>query len=372
MSVRTGLATLAAAGAVAAACAGGAWADSGTVTAVCGVGGQAQPPPCDSEWYTSPVSVVWNISGTPGQTPLGCQDAVYNTDQVTPLACAVSWVGGATTTLSFTLHIELSSPTATATPDRAPDVNGWYNHPVTVTLAGSAFSGVAVGACTAPQIYGGPATTSTALAGTCTDNAGKVASASFPFRYDATPPSLTVTSQPADRLAGLTWRASAGPAPLASVQIARHPGLERAASSVLYSGDETSYQDRQVRNGTAYTYTITATDQAGNITQRTVKVTPGIRLLSPASGARLKNPPTLRWTAIPKANYYNVQLFRGSKILSAWPTTANLKLSRSWRFGGKRHRLAPGRYHWYVWPGYGPQRNAHYGHAVGHATFVIR
>jgi hypothetical protein len=371
MNVRRVFAVVVAAAAIAAAVAGGAWADSGTVTAVCGVGGQAQPPPCDSEWYTSPVSVVWNISGTPAQTPSGCQDAVYNTDQVTPLACAVSWLGGATTTLSFTLHVELSTPTATATPDRPPDVNGWYNHPVAVSLAGTAFSGIA--SCTPVQTYGGPATSSTALAGTCTDNAGKVANASFPFRYDATPPGLTVTSEPADRLAGLSWHASAGPAPLAWVQVTRKPGLKRAASSVLYTGDaQTGYQDHQVRNGTSYTYMITAADQAGNVTQRTVKIRPGVRLLAPASGARLKNPPTLRWTAIPTASYYNVQLFRGSKILSAWPTRASLKLARSWSFGGRRHRLAPGRYHWYVWPGYGPQRNAHYGHAVGNATFVIR
>ena len=127
-----------------------------------------------------------------------------------------------------------------------------------------------------------------------------------------------------------------------------------------------------MRNGTAYTYTITAADQAGNVTQRTVTVTPGIRLLAPRPNAHLSAPPTLRWTEIPKASYYNVQLFRGSKILSAWPTHPSMRLSRTWRFGGKRHRLAPGRYHWYVWPGYGPQRDAHYGRAVGNAVFVIR
>jgi hypothetical protein len=188
-----------------------------------------------------------------------------------------------------------------------------------------------------------------------------------------TPPSLSVTFEPADHLAGLSWHAAAGPAPLAWVQVSRSPGLKGAAGSVLSTdGGDTGFNDGRVRNGTAYTYTITAADQAGNVTQRTVTITPGIRLLSPASGARLKNPPTLRWTAIPKASYYNVQLFRGSKILSAWPTKASLTLSRVWRFGGKRHRLAPGRYHWYVWPGYGPQRNAHYGHAIGNATFVIR
>jgi hypothetical protein len=80
----------------------------------------------------------------------------------------------------------------------------------------------------------------------------------------------------------------------------------------------------------------------------------------------------LRWTQVRKASYYNVQLFRGSKILSVWPRHASLKLARSWRFAGRRHRLAPGRYHWYVWPGYGPQSASRYGKAVGNAVFVIR
>jgi hypothetical protein len=370
MKVRSVVVACAAVAAAAVAIPAGASADSGTVTALCGVGGQAQPPPCDAEWYTSPVSVVWNIVGTPSQTPSGCQDDVYNTDQVTPLACSVVWLGGTTTTVSFPLHVEISTPTTTATPDRPPDANGWYNHPVTVTLAGTAFSGIA--ACTPAQTYAGPSSGSTSLAGSCTDNAGKTAAASFPFRYDATPPSLAVAAQPADGVAGLSWHAAAGPAPLAWVRVARRPGLEKAASSVLYTGSETSYQDRDVRNGTTYTYTITAADQAGNLTQHTVKLKPGIRLLAPSPKARLKAPPTLRWTAIGQASYYNVQLFRGSKILSAWPTKPSFRLARSWRFGGKRQRLAPGRYHWYVWPGYGPQRAARYGKVIGNATFVIR
>ncbi len=344
-----------------------------TLTASCAVAGQTQQ--CTSGWYTSPVSVVWAVTSPISMPASGCLlnvTSTYDTDQVTPLACSVTWSDtGLTSLLGFKLHVEVSSPTATGIPDRPPDVNGWYNHPVTVTLSGTAFSGIA--ACTGPQTYGGPATTSTALAGTCTDNAGKTASASVPFRYDATPPTLTVASQPADRLAALSWHATAGPAPLAPVQIVRRPGLKEAASSVLYTGATAgSYQDHQVRNGTAYTYTLTAVDEAGNVTQQTVKVTPGIRLLAPGRNAHLSAPPTLRWTEIPKASYYNVQLFRGSKILSAWPTHASFKLSRTWRFGGKRHRLAPGRYRWYVWPGYGPQRNAHYGHPVGNATFVIR
>ncbi len=224
-----------------------------------------------------------------------------------------------------------------------------------------------------PQTYGGPATPGTALAGSCTDNAGKVASASLPLSYDATPPALAASSQPADGSVHLTWQASAGPAPLQWVQVARDPGVAPSAASLLYQGGGNSYQDKRVRNGTRYTYTITAMDQAGNVAQETVTAKPGMRLLAPAAGASLSAPPALSWTAIPKASYYNVQLFKGkTKVLSAWPTKAGLHLKRTWRFGGHRHRLARGTYRWYVWPGFGSRKAAHYGHVVGTATFVIR
>jgi hypothetical protein len=325
---------------------------------------------CDQSgaWQTSPLTVTWHVDPVP-LTSTGCVSQTY-TDVASVVSCSVSWAPSGSASISFPLNVETSSPSATAVPDRPPDADGWYNHPVTLTLSGSAFSGIA--SCTPPQSYGGPATTSTALGGTCTDNAGKVASASFPFRYDATPPSLTVSTQPADRLAALNWHATAGPAPLAPVQIVRRPGLTRAVSSVVYTGTHSAFKDRRVRNGTTYTYTITAVDQAGNLTQRTVRIRPGIRLLAPRANARLSGPPMLRWTQVRKASYYNVQLFRGSKILSVWPRHASLKLARSWRFAGRRHRLAPGRYHWYVWPGYGPQSASRYGKAVGNAVFVIR
>jgi hypothetical protein len=347
-------------------CAGAASAN--TLSVSCSPGPSTGGCDQSGAWQTSAVTVTWHVDPVP-LTTTGCVSQTY-IDVAASVSCEVTWAPSGTASISFPLNVETSSPTATATPDRPPDANGWYNHPVTVTLAGTAFSGIA--ACTPAQTYGGPSSGSTSLAGSCTDNAGKTAAASFPFRYDATPPSLTVATQPADGLAGLSWHAAAGPAPLAWVRVARRPGLGKAASSVLYTGPDTSYQDHDVRNGTTYTYTITAADQAGNATQRTVKLKPGIRLLAPSPKARLKAPPTLRWTAIGKASYYNVQLFRGAKILSAWPTHASLSLSRSWRFGGKRYNLAPGRYRWYVWPGYGRQRAARYGKVIGNATFVIR
>ena len=75
---------------------------------------------------------------------------------------------------------------------------------------------------------------------------------------------------------------------------------------------------------------------------------------------------------MPGATYYNVQLFRdGKKILSAWPSSTSIRLDRSWRFGGKAQRLEPGRYRWYVWPGFGKRTANRYGKLLGTRTFVV-
>lgn len=366
MRVSTIVTACVAALAVLAIRAGPAMAQS--ISAQCTVAGQAQP--CDS-WFTSPVTVVWQTDSPPDNTS-PCELGIayrFNADTNEPLSCTGTW-GTVRASFSFQLLIELSSPSAMTAPDRPPDANGWYNHPVAIAFGGQAFSGIA--SCTPVQTYAGPDTSGTSIGGTCTDNAGKAASTSFPLRYDATPPSLGVAAEPADGSVGVSWHAAAGPAPLAWIQVSRSPGLSGAAASVLYQGGAGSYRDHRVRNETVYTYRVTAEDQAGNETQRVVTAKPGARLLAPAPGAHLSRPPTLRWTAIPKATYYNVQLFRGSKILSAWPERTSLRLARTWRFRGHRHRLARGRYRWYVWPGFGRKRAAQYGHEVGNATFVVR
>ena len=73
-----------------------------------------------------------------------------------------------------------------------------------------------------------------------------------------------------------------------------------------------------------------------------------------------------------RAGYYNVQLYRkGRKILSAWPQSARYQIERRWRYAGQAQRLSPGRYVWYVWPGYGDRSQANYGDLVGRRAFVV-
>jgi hypothetical protein len=337
-------------------------------------GGQAQT--CNSTaWYPVALTVVWHASPTP-DTVTGCGLEVnyrFTADQITSIACSATWPGpgSGTTTITepYTVHVETSSPTATVAPSRLPDSGGWYNQPVSGTPSATAFSGI--GSCTSTT-YAGPDTASATVSATCVDNAGKTVTAtSAPFAYDITPPSLSAVASPADQSVTLTWQTGNDLAPLATVSVTRSPAAGDAAPAMVYSGDAGGYVDRHVRNGVRYAYTITARDQAGNASAQTVVVTPGPRLLSPAANARVSAPPMLTWTPVPRASYYNVQLYRGGKVLSVWPTHARLQLRRRWRFDGRRFKLAPGRYRWFVWPGYGKRSAARYGHVIGRGTFDV-
>jgi hypothetical protein len=44
---------------------------------------------------------------------------------------------------------------------------------------------------------------------------------------------------------------------------------------------------------------------------------------------------------------------------------------RSWRYSGHDFKLTPGRYRWYVWPGFGTRAQSKYGAMVGGSYFVV-
>jgi hypothetical protein len=130
-------------------------------------------------------------------------------------------------------------------------------------------------------------------------------------------------------------------------------------------------------------FAVRAIDAAGNVdstpssTQWTVgravrRTAARSALFAPTAGSRVTRPPLLRWRAVRRARYYNVQLFRaGKKILTAWPTRPSLQLRAQWRFNGQVQRFQPGLYRWYVWPGYGRPSARRYGPLLGTSTFVV-
>jgi hypothetical protein len=292
----------------------------------------------------------------------------FASDTVRTLACTATFSDGSFASGGFPLHLETSAPTMTAAA-RPPDAAGWYDHPVTVTFSGSSFSGIA--SCTSPVTYAGPASASTSVGGSCVDNAGKLVSTTLPLAYDATPPAVTAGAQTADHSVAVRWSAT-DIAPIASVTVSRTPGIGSLRTSTVYAGDGDVYRDEKVRNGRHYVYTIIARDQAGNTSVQTVGATPNPRLLAPRANARVSRPPLLSWTPVRRATYYNVQLYRrSSKVLSVWPKRADLQLRGAWTFRGRRYTLRPGRYTWYVWPGFDKRSAGRYGRTIGHGTFVV-
>jgi hypothetical protein len=212
----------------------------------------------------------------------------------------------------------------------------------------------------------------------------------FELRYDTKPPTLgRIRAEITKRGVVLRWRASKD---THSFAVLRRPGLRGSKPTTVYAGRATAFTDRRMKSGVKYHYTVAAYDEAGNAAVKGVLVKPDgsvakagateptankpaaakPALTRPAVGARVTAPPLLGWRAVPRATYYNVQLYRGGrKILTVWPSATTFRLQRSWRYDGRTYRLTPGVYRWYVWPGFGPRSETRYGKLLGTRTFVV-
>jgi hypothetical protein len=324
-----------------------------------------------NDWYSHPFSVSFAGSdATSGLDSCSAAASYSGPDTASAqLTGSCTDQAGNTSSIAFPFHYDGTPPIASATPSRKPDADGWYNHPFSVTFSGTD-AGSGMGSCTDTQTYSGPGSTSGQVPGTCVDKAGNSAGASFSFKYDATPPTVSnVSAAIGDGTVALSWRQSAD---TTSVTVLRAPGRSGAGPTEVYRGKATTFNDKGLRMGVTYRYTIAATDDAGNSDQ--VGISAAMRALyAPLPGQRVKAGATLAWIPDKSASYYNVQLFRNrKKVLSTWPVAAHFRLPRSWKFEGRRQTLKPGKYTWYVWPGLGTRTKSKYGKLLGGSTFVVR
>jgi hypothetical protein len=197
---------------------------------------------------------------------------------------------------------------------------------------------------------------------------GLTATASFSITVvDRTPPAVNV---PAGRTVRTTrrtgtvvrWAASALDVVDGAVSVACSPR----------SGSRLRVGTTRIR--------CAATDQAGNQGSRTFAVrvvltrnaTRAGALLAPAPGARLKAPPLLRWRPVPRARFYNVQVYRaGRKVLTAWPAQSRFSMRATWTHRGRTVRLTRGVYTWYVWPSFRTNGRSAFGSLLGQSSFRI-
>ena len=299
---------------------------------------------CSSANYSGPDDGSATVSGS-------CKDNAGNS------------AGG-----SFAFKYDATPPTVKdATPGRAPDANGWYNHPLEVKFSGvDALSGV--DSCDTVN-YDKPDDATAKVTGDCRDNAGNVsAKSSFGFKYKSTPPTLTgLAATPLDRSVTLKWKLSRD---AARVTVTR---AGKGGNKGVYEGKEIeAFTDKTPENGVRYTYVVQATDEAGNSVSKEIKVEPSAALFSPRQEARVHGSVVLHWRPVAKASYYNVQLWYARvKILSKWPTGPSFRVPRHWTFGGHSYSLRPGRYTWYVWPGFGKRAKHNFGPRIGVSAFVV-
>jgi hypothetical protein len=267
--------------------------------------------------------------------------------------------------------VELPAPAISGT---AGD-NGWFVSDVSVKWAPA--NETSTSGCETQLLAAdtaGTAITCTASAGT-----GDVVSRTVTVHIDRTPPTalLATPARPPD--AGQRYTA---PLPITWSATDATSGIA-ACTSLTYAGPD----------GPAVAPAGTCRDHAGNVSAPLAfaltydtsppapapalpaAVAPSATQAAPPPGPATR--PTakrlaLTWRDRPGVKYYNLQLFRnGRKVLSAWPTVARYTLKPSWRYHGRTHKLAPGRYRWYVWPGYGPRSAHRYGRLLAKGVVTV-
>ncbi len=154
-----------------------------------------------SQWYTLPVNLHWTVTDLDSPNSViktGCEDQLIAADQVkTNYSCSAVGAGGTAAQQDVSIGLDGTAPTVAFTSvDRDPNVNGWYNSPVTVTFTGT------------DGISGPPSATKTATSSgegaevvvyspSYTDEAGNVTApgaAERSLAIDGTSPSVSYTS----------------------------------------------------------------------------------------------------------------------------------------------------------------------------------
>jgi hypothetical protein len=318
------------------------------------------------------VVLKWDVKD-PNQlitSTVGCDAATINgpTSGATR-TCTATTDTGSTSVTTSPIKIDADPPTSlAAAPARAADANGWYNHAFAVAWkASDATSGIA--GCTS-LTYSGPDAGSGSVSGGCTDNAGNTSSSAFSFRYDATAPVLSGVSVDSRAESDLLRWKSTSPTDTTMIRrVARGAKAERT----VFHGSAAAFTDKKIKANVEYRYLVRSFDEAGNASKEIAVVAlPKVVTLGQAQYVpRAEDQPILRWSGVRGAGYYHVQLFRrGKRILAAWPRTPELGLRQTWKWQGRRYRLAPGRYRWYAWAGFGPRNAANY-KLLGKADFVV-
>ena len=150
------------------------------------------PDPNANGWHRAPLTVKFPGSDATSGINACTADQPYSSGDTTgtPITGTCTDNAGNTSgAKTYTLKYDATAPALVPQPSRGSDVNGWYNHALTVGFPGTdATSGI--NACTPDQPYSAPDSSTAGVQGSCSDKAGNTTPKTFGFKYDATAPAL--------------------------------------------------------------------------------------------------------------------------------------------------------------------------------------
>lgn len=354
--------------------------------------------PSATDLVDGPLPVLCSPS-TGSNFPLG----------TTTVTCIATDAHGNRNTATFPLRVVDTTPPVLAIPSSitvyttssagcplpCPPVQSWANSATAVDLVDPSPKVTTTGLADVIPIGVNPVNfTATDSAGNHTSAVSTVTVIYEPSGTSA-PPVVPSHVVPPDNVRGLAAKAGNGfvlltwtnPPSSDHIVVYRSLPTDSGIGSAIYTGPAAQYRDTGLQNDTQYRYVVVTYDKAGN---RSVGVailaTPSVpKLMTPVDGALIKRPPVLTWVSMPGVAYWNVQIFLDSqvaltsdfashslRVLSAWPTSTKLALHKTWRYSGRKYKLKPGIYRWFVWPGYGARSENNYGPLLGQSTFVVR
>ena len=206
-----------------------------------------------------------------------------------------------------------------------------------------------------------------------TNSIGNVSQASYDWVVDLTPPApvAALAARAGYRRVTLSWTPPID-VDFDRVRIWRKRGPAGAWRRLADRVSAATLTDGTLTNHVLYRYRVASLDLAGNVSALGEVTAWPSPFLAPGYREVVHTSPLVDWRSVPRATYYNMQLWRnGRKILSVWPTRSQYRLRSSWTFNGRRHLLAGGPVTVYVWAGFGPKAAVRYGPLYGRTTFTL-
>jgi hypothetical protein len=215
-----------------------------------------------NDWYTSDVAVTWTVSDpeSPITSSTGCGATTITADTAgTTLTCSATSAGG-TNSQSVTIKRDAIAPAVTISSKPAALTNSTsasftFASGEAASLACKLDAG-ALAACTSPLTYSGLTDGAHTFTVQATDPAGNIGSATYSWTIDTVAPTVTITSAPPASTSSTSASFTFASGEAASLACKLDAGALAACTSPLtYSG---------LTDG-AHTFTVQATDPAGNI-----------------------------------------------------------------------------------------------------------